>query len=303
MKYQFVDKKFKDESLYIIHDANSIIEEYKSRGYQLTLRQLYYQFVARDLIENSDRQYKRIGSIINNGRLAGLIDWNAIEDRTRVLYGKTDWDSPQQVVRAALSSYHVNRWRFAKTWVEVWVEKDALSEVVGKAAGHYDVSYMACRGYPSQSSVYKAFERFLHKKKYCEKSEFVILYLGDHDPSGIDIPRDIQDRLFTFGNKFNIYVHVKRIALNMDQVKEYNPPPNPAKLSDTRAKSYIEEYGDKSWELDALDPDVITDLIKNHIEDYIVKSSYRKAEKLEREGKSIIEDAVSWMDEREEGDS
>jgi len=298
MKIQFIEKKFNSDSLYIIKHANEIISQYVKKGFQLTLRQLYYQFVARGLIENNDKQYKRVGSIINNGRLAGVIDWNAIEDRTRLLYGITAWDSPQEIVQAAISNYHVDKWIFSKNMVEVWVEKDALSEVVGKAAKPYDVSYMACRGYPSQSSLYKAFQRYLFYKKNRGKEKFVILYLGDHDPSGIDIPRDIKNRFDIFCNDFDMNVELKIIAMNYEQVQKYKPPPNPAKLSDARAAEYCKKYGDQSWELDAIDPEVIIEIIKKHIEKYVEKEAFGKAKMLEDEGRQQIKDAVVWMNKR-----
>ena len=78
----FKATKFRASSLAIIDQANEIIDEYQADGYDLTLRQLYYQFVARNLIPNSQSEYNKLGTAINNGRLAGLIDWDAIKDRT-----------------------------------------------------------------------------------------------------------------------------------------------------------------------------------------------------------------------------
>ena len=110
MKERFIHKKFQMSSLVLIDAANSIIDEYNAKGYILTLRQLYYQFVARGLIENTVRSYKKLGSVVNDGRLAGLIDWDAIEDRTRNLMSLPSWADPQSIVRSAQRGYHLNRW-------------------------------------------------------------------------------------------------------------------------------------------------------------------------------------------------
>ena len=94
----------------------------------MTLRQLYYQFVARDLIENSQRSYKRLGKVISNARMAGLIDWEAIVDRTRNLRTNPHWSSVSSVLNAAANSYRLNLWEAQQCAVEVWIEKEALRQ-------------------------------------------------------------------------------------------------------------------------------------------------------------------------------
>lgn len=257
MKEQFIVKNFKAPSLAIIEKANEIIDDYRSQGFSLTLRQLYYQFVARDLLPNTERSYKRLGSIINDGRMAGLIDWSAIEDRTRNLQGNSHWDSPADVIEAARQSYRIDMWANQPKRVEVWIEKEALSGVIAGVCSELDVDYFACRGYVSQSEQWRAGVRSRDTSQ-----EKVILHLGDHDPSGIDMTRDNQDRLSVFST-YN--VTVERIALNMDQVEQYNPPPNPAKMTDARFRQYSHDYGDLSWELDALEPLVLTELIREKV--------------------------------------
>jgi hypothetical protein len=155
-KQRFIDKSFKPASLALIRQANEIIDEYIEQGYSLTLRQLYYQFVARDFIENSQRAYKRLGDLINNARLAGLIDWDAIEDRTRNLARLAHWNDPGEIIESAASQYRVDKWRGQPYRVEVWIEKEALAGVIGKICNRLDVAYFACRGYVSQSEMYSA---------------------------------------------------------------------------------------------------------------------------------------------------
>lgn len=260
MKQAYITKRFNRSSVGVIETAESICSEYARRGLGLTLRQLYYQFVARGLIANSQAEYKRIGSIVSDARLAGLIDWNHIEDRTRNLRGVSTWDSPNQILNAVAAQYQTDRWADQPEYVEVWIEKDALVGVITNPCLRWHVPYFACRGYVSQSEVRSAGVRLAHREHYGNKHTTVI-HLGDHDPSGIDMTRDLEDRLRLFGSS----VDVRRIALNMDQVEEYAPPPNPAKLTDSRAQGYIDLYGRESWELDALDPTVIQELVEGEI--------------------------------------
>lgn len=257
-------KRFGNKRMALIVAANKIIAEYQDGGYSLTLRQLYYQFVSRGIVDNHIREYQKLGTTINDARLAGLVDWNAIIDRTRNLQGKSHWDSPSGVIDSAAYGYAIDLWDDQPYRVEVWVEKEALAGVIQRPARKLDVAYFSCRGYVSQSEMWRTGQRLNGYIAAGQKP--VIIHLGDHDPSGIDMTRDIDDRLFTFCTE---EVKVERIALNMDQVEEYSPPPNPAKLTDARADGYIKRYGDQSWELDALEPRVMEDLIEETIRKYV----------------------------------
>lgn len=258
---RYIDRKFSSDSLDLITAANKIIEEYQQQNLTLTLRQLYYQFVARDLLPNSDRSYSRLGSVVNDGRMAGLISWTAIdEDRTRFLRGLQNYDSPADVIKAARQSYRRDLWQNQPYRPEVWIEKDALVGVIEAICHELRVDFFACRGYSSQSEQWRAGQRFAG---YIQKGQRpIVFHLGDHDPSGIDMTRDIRDRLSTFAG---VPIIVSRLALNMSQVDQYNPPPNPAKLTDSRAAEYVRNYGNSSWELDALNPIVMRDLIRDAI--------------------------------------
>lgn len=257
-KIQYKEIKLRQNSLDLINLVNQVVDEYKAQRYELTLRQAYYQLVARGYIQNNERSYKNIGNLINDGRLAGLIDWYSITDRTRYLRGHSHWDEPADVIASAKYSYNLDKWKGQPNYVEVWVEKDALVDIVGQACDPIDTPYFSCRGYTSQSEMWGAAQRFI-RQGYREQR--IIIHLGDHDPSGIDMTRDIQERL----NMFGADVYVKRVALTMNQIDQYNLPPNPAKLSDSRCHAYMEQFGDESWELDALEPSVITNLIRNEV--------------------------------------
>ncbi len=267
-KIAYASTKFSPGSIEVIERANQVCEAYAQQGYNLTLRQLYYQFVSRDWLPNNMQSYKRLGSIVNDARLAGLIDWNHLEDRTRNLSRLAMWDSPEAIVDAVAAQYRTHLWDNQDWYVEVWVEKEALADVVSRPAERWFVPYFPCRGYVSQSEMWRAAMRLREQERKGKKS--LIIHLGDHDPSGIDMSRDIRDRLWTFGSD----VEIDRIALNMDQVEQYDPPPNPAKITDSRANDYIEIYGDESWELDALDPATLDALIEGKILDHLDRAQW-----------------------------
>ena len=276
----YASRKFKSASMDIIDQANAIIYEYAEQGFDLTLRQLYYQFVARDLIPNSQKSYKRLGSIINDARMAGLIDWDTIVDRTRNLQTTPHWDNPTDIIESCASQFAVDKWEGQEFRPECWIEKDALIGVIEDVCGELDVPYFSCRGYTSQSEMWSAAQRLLGYAQNRQRP--LIIHLGDHDPSGIDMSRDITDRIELFMTYHGFDPgQVRRIALNMNQVEEYNPPPNPTKFTDSRAGGYVVRYGTNSWELDALEPKVMADLIRDEV--YSVRDVDKWAAKVEEE--------------------
>lgn len=290
MRIIYEEKKFSRSSMQIIDAANAIIEEYQNQGYMLTLRQLYYQFVSRDLVPNTMQSYKRIGSIVNDGRMAGEIDWDAIEDRTRNVRKPSTWDSPSSIMRAVVSQFAIDRWDMQAYRPEVWIEKDALVGVISEVCEEFQVPYFACRGYNSQSEQWAAGQRF---ETYMDRGQIpIVLHLGDHDPSGIDMTRDNESRLTLFAGDV---VEVRRLALNWDQVQHYNPPPNPAKLTDSRADGYIKNFGRDSWELDALEPSVISDLVSSAVNDLLDPEQWDKALEKERAGQQELRSAMETM--------
>ena len=289
-KIQYKEINFRAKSLELIGLVNQVINEYKAQGYELTLRQAYYQLVARGYIPNNERSYKNIGNLINDGRLAGLIDWTAITDRTRNLRGNSHWKKPSDVIASAKYSYLLNKWQEQPNYVEVWVEKDALVDIVGQACRPLDTPYFSCRGYTSQSEMWSAAQRFIRQG---DRENRIIIHLGDHDPSGIDMTRDIQERLTMFGAN----VHVKRVALTMEQIETYNPPPNPAKMTDSRCWKYIENFGYESWELDALEPKMLTNLITEQVTMYRDDEIYQAVCDREDREKEELQMLVDSYDE------
>lgn len=297
MKERFLIKNFSIATRLRIQQANEIITEYQAAGYTLTLRQLYYQFVSRALIANNMREYKNLGSIINDGRLAGVIDWSAIEDRTRNLERLPHWSSAKEILESCANQFRYDTWEDQPTRVEVWVEKEALAGVVERICKEWDVPWFACRGYVSQSEQYFASKRFAGYMQE-NNQDVLVLHLGDHDPSGIDMTRDNTDRMRMFlGDEFEDRFTLKRLALNEDQINKYKPPPNPVKLTDSRANDYREKFGEESWELDALEPKVLRKLIENEIDEVLDPHKWEDAiarREKAREGLTAL--AKKWKD-------
>lgn len=292
-KILYTPHDFKPAALSIIQQAEAICLEYAAQGFSLSLRQLYYQFVARGIIPNRQSEYKRLGDIIGDARLAGLIDWSHLEDRGRSIEELNHWTSPEAILHAVGTQYRVDKWRDQPNRVFVLIEKDALSGVFAPVCEELDVPLFACKGYASLSSLWQlGHDRLARCLR--DGQEPIILHFGDHDPSGLDMTRDIGARLATFAGDD---VKVKRLALNMDQVDAYDPPPNPAKTTDSRYLNYVEAYGDESWELDALDPTVLADLVRESVLSFRDDDLWREAEEEERaERDRLMKVALRWDD-------
>ncbi len=344
------------EKLAAISSANTLITDYLRQGYKLSLRQLYYQFVAKDLFpatktwtlvnskwvrdpggtKNAEPNYQWLGAVIADARMAGYMDWEAIEDRTRDIDAVPHWETAADILGASHRSFRVDKWTTQSHRLEVWVEKDAVEGIAKQAAHAHDVPIFSCRGYGSLSSLWASANRL---RAYVERRQkVVLLHLGDHDPSGIDMTRDLNDRLNHFiwsdllkaaaatlderreaaGKKFSEMcvrevchtygldeddvwnkriIEVRRIALTMDQVRQYDPPPNPAKTADARFKSYQEEFGDECWELDALEPSVLDALISDSIEDLKNYEEYAKREATENHHLAGLKAAAEKWDD------
>jgi hypothetical protein len=290
VKEQFKRDLLSPESKKLVSQCNAVIDQYVKLGYTLTLRQLHYQLVAKALIPNTERSYKKLGDVVGKARLCGLIDWDAIEDRTRWVRSIRHFNKPQDAMEIAAAAYRMDKWASQPRRIEVWVEKDALGNVLQRACDPLDVPWLTCRGYMSLSELYEASKRLLHYKSKGQRP--TIIHLGDHDPSGLDMTRDILERMQVF---LRDQVEVDRIALNYPQVQRHKLPPNFAKVSDSRFVKYSEEFGEESWELDALSPAVIARLIEKAIIKRRDQKLWDEAVKLEADGRAELKDvATRW---------
>jgi len=322
---------------------------YAAQGYRLTLRQLYYQLVSADYIPNDDVVYKKLSGILDDLRYSGKVDWDAIEDRGRVPYLPYYAAGPAAAINDLIRQYRLDRMEDQNTFIEVWTEKDAISGILREITSEYHVRLVVNKGYSSSSAMHDAYLRFA--AQIAAGKPVVVLYFGDHDPSGLDMVRDIQERILFFlaygdqldSNDFydkfiepwwleNYYTDddmfhegyisdavmqrysndedgtyedeyrkhhtagqikmylaekglfkVLPIGLTREQIDQYNPPPNPAKITDPRAAWYIKEHGPTSWEVDALRPNVMTELVRSKILEIIDADKFNAKTELEWE--------------------
>ena len=283
----------------VIADIQDVVESYSDQGYTLTLRQLHYQLVKANLIVNHIRAYKKLGEILDDCKYSGVIDWDAFEDRTRVPYIPYSVDDVEDALQDTIDQYRLDRQRGQKDHVELWTEKDALSGILKRTTEKYHIQLVVNKGYTSSSALYEAYHRIINSLR-AEKS-FTILYFGDHDPSGLDMIRDIRDRLTMMLTKgkyefpadgLEDWFQVVPIGLSMQQIKKYKLPPNPTKLTDTRSDKYVKLHGPDCWEVDALDPPTLTAIVEKNIIERIDIPKYEKMLVLEAKGVKELESFI-----------
>jgi hypothetical protein len=298
MKEKFETRKFKAAQLEDIQRANLIIEEYQAQGFKLTVRQLYYQFVARDYCPNNERQYKRLADLFRNARFCGLMDWKAIEDRTRYTQGQHGWpDTPAEAITGVAWEFQYDLWKLTQNYRPlVWVEKDAALGVIERACEEWRVPFITGRGYSSITANYEIAKNFL---LILEEGVLpMVIYIGDHDPSGINMLETLPTQLNVFANEM---VEFRPIILTLDQVHHYALPPNEVKPKDPRAPEYIRQFGYECWELDALEPAVVKSLIDEAIGAEFDSDAWNAGLEREKEARKAIaalEDELVWFEPR-----
>jgi hypothetical protein len=338
VKQRFEDKNLGREARELIAVAVEIIENYEAQGYKLSLRQLYYQLVSKNVVPNTEQSYKRVGCVISDARRAGMVDWEMIEDRNRSTITPTHWDSPAQIVEAVARQYRIDKWATQPHFCEVMVEKQALEGVLEPVCNELDIPFTSNKGYTSDTMVYNTgrklmlefmtrcaamhkdrvapldtqdtfpdvedrrdvleFMQWVYENGFADEGRLteegieagfpriVVFYMGDHDPSGIDMTRDVADRLRMFSD--HTPIEVRRLALNMPQIEELNPPENPAKMTDSRATKYVERFGTSSWELDAVEPTALADLVREAVGDLRNETLWEEAVERERKERDTL---------------
>ena len=263
----------------LIKRIDEIASEYYAQGMKITVRQVYYQLVARGIMGNSKSAYEKISDLVADGRMAGLIDWNVIEDRTRYMRENAHWENPQQIINAAAEQYRIDTRATQPVYVEAWIEKDSLVSILEATCSRLDVPCFSCRGFPSITALYEAANRFR------DEDNAVILYAGDHDPSGLKIPQVIKERFADF----EVNVHINRIGLSYEQVKELNLPPFPAKEQDKNYPEYVKNTGlTQAWELDALPPEILSGLFEEAISGLTDFDELERMQELEKQDKTYF---------------
>jgi len=261
----------------LIAKVNKILSEY---SIALTLRQIYYRLLPD--IPNTRASYTALSSQLVKARERGEVDPDKLEDRSRGVikdernyYSNIDSFIDSQINFENISNYYDrDRWDGQEYYIEVWVEKDALSQVISNIAGEWRITTAPSRGYSSFSYLKDAVRRFNNASMDGKKC--IILHFTDHDPSGLDMTRDLGERLNTYSE---YPIEVKRIALTHSQVKQFKLPPNPTKMADSRSPYYVQQFGNVCWELDALPPDELEELVRDAILEYLDEEKWEAKEK------------------------
>lgn len=269
---------------WITKEALEVLENYEKGG--ITIRGLYYQLVARGMT-NSDNHYKRVVNAMGCARREGLLDWDTFVDHDRAMIGETKFyvtdvesevASSKRTIEYWMDNYWKNRWENQEYYPEILIEKKALQIVFEPVCRKNNIALGACKGYPSLTFVHEMSER-MHEAKEDGKTP-IILYFGDYDPSGEDIPRSIKENLLT---EFKMDIEVRRIALMEYQVIEWSLPPAPTKSTDSRSVNWD---GLGQVELDAVEPRKLQALCQSAIDAIFDQDLYQDLitqEKAERE--------------------
>ena len=290
----------------LIPIVNEIFDQY---DFALTVRQIYYRLISDpyNLFENTRSNYTGFDRILTKAREEEEIDWTRIEDRTRQSIGgegAIDSETPEEFLQAYVrtlkncwSYYDKKMWLSQQNFIEVWVEKDALSSLVSQACKEYRVLVFPSRGFSSFTKVKEGIKRLYENTEIIcggvddpiQNKATYVLHLADHDPSGLGMTQDLRNRFARYDAGF---IQVERIGLNIDQVREFDLRPNPVKKADSRTAEYVQTFGNDCWELDALPPNELQKLIVTEIEGYIDEERWEATEKEIERGKLEIKEKL-----------
>jgi hypothetical protein len=278
----------RDKSRQILDKTKAIIAQYDTT---MTVRQLYYQLVASQVIDNNRSQYQRVSTMLVKARLDGEIRWDSIEDRLRMPRHVQLWPNLASFMWTVKQAYHRDRREGQPRYVECWLEKDALSGIFANMLTKYGITLNVGRGYDGWSSIKNAADRFRSAyKEHGEDWERIhIVYFGDFDPSGEDMARSLEERL----NKVDAYPTVVKAALTLDDIRRYNLPPDKTKKTDSRRKGFIAKHGvDMAVELDALPPDVLRQRIVEEVEKHVDLDILAETMRREADDKNRLDQIV-----------
>ena len=256
----------------------------------LTLRGLYYQLVARGMT-NSLQHYKRVVGAMIDARWNGIVDFDAFSDRDRAMIGETKFattdvgesiEEAKDAIGNWMQIYYKNRWENQPIYPEILIEKKALQGVFESVCARNKVALGACKGYPSLTFLNELSKRFITAEQDGKRP--VILYFGDYDPSGEDIPRAIQENIVRLGCES---IEVRRIALMREQVIEWRLPAAPAKLTDSRTAKW---NGLGQVELDAVEPRKLQALCQSAIDDIFDEDLYGELKTVENEERTMYQE-------------
>jgi hypothetical protein len=272
---------------------NAAVEVLKTE-HPMTVRQVYYRLVSRQDIENSRSRYQAVSDVLVEARKNGDVEWDWIEDRLRQPCSPSMYTDLRDFLGVVNYSYRKDVWPTQPLLLEAWCEKDALSGIFEDTLRPYGVTLNTGRGYDGWDSLYRAQLRY--RQARIQDKPVVILYFGDHDPSGEDMVRSLRERL----EWFRVKVEIVKCAILHEDIDRYNLPPNFAKQTDTRRKAFVEKYGDKCVELDALPVDVLKNRIIEAVESRMDMKALAEIEAVEVEERKRLTALIDPRQRRQE---
>jgi len=247
----------------------------------MTVRQVFYQATVRGIVEKSEAGYTKVQTDLVQMRRAGIPPYGWLADNTRWQRKPRSFGSIEEALDETAHLYRKALWADADAYVEIWLEKDALSGVVYPITAQFDVPLMISRGYASLSFLYSAADAI------GDLSVPVYLYhLGDFDPSGVNAGEKIEETLREMAPDAEI--HFERIAVNPEQIVAWHLPTRPTKTTDSRSKN----FGDTSVELDAIEPDQLRTLVREAIEQHLPPDQFKVLKVAEASERRLIREFV-----------
>ena len=255
-----------------------LIFDWAEQHHPVTVRQIFYRLSTLDVVPKSEQGYQAVSRLCTLMRRNGEIPYSYFSDHTRWVRRPTTHNTIQDALQETAHIYRKALWQDQAVVCEIWIEKEALTGVVYEVTSEFDVPLVPVRGYPSVTLLQAAAEQINTASRFGKK--YHIFYFGDYDPSGVDIFRNISERLHEFSPQADLFI--SRPAVTEKQIREMQLPSRPTKKSDTRSKG----FGDESVELDAINPDKLREIVRDCIFSVLDQSALEHTlliEKLEQE--------------------
>ena len=281
----------------------AILDVLREQQGVLTARQLFYRLVSKGIIPNALSSYIRLCQVLKQERVKGSIPWNRIVDRSKPIYqrqdlsdgtpedcfesGRDEYENAEDAFREKCEDYYVPLWFFQLEYVEVWCEKDALVGVLSQVTEKWKIPLVVCRGYQSISNIYERCQEY--KRQAFRGKKVTILYFGDYDPRGLNIPEIITRDFESLG----FPVELNKIALTNEQIAEFNLIPASCKKTDTMARGWVENHGDAVYELDAIEPNTLVSIVENAVKSHFNNEKLEERERFIEAGKAELHKLVS----------
>ncbi len=255
-------------------ELRAILED----DYPMTVRQVFYQAVSRKLIEKTEAAYKTVVCrLLGLMRRSGELPFDRIADNTRWMRKPDTYTGLVSMLEETARNYRRALWRDQRAYVEVWLEKDALAGVLYNVTGAWDVPLMVTRGYPSLSFLFDAAEAIARQGKPAH-----LYYFGDHDPSGVDIPRKVETDLTEFS--CGAEIHFERVAVTRGQIEEWDLPTRPTKKTDSRSAGFEGE----SVEVDAIPAAQLRALVEACITKHVDEKQLEQTRRIEEQERETL---------------